>query len=132
MRQLRRVSPFLITLVLSLFYCSQVCVAAGHVHAAVLTARPDSHSADATPCHSPSTTPQNTGDQCPDCGDHFFLISTPSGMDIFTASRTVLSTVCSFSQLTPSLEVESVACCGPPDPHVLSSPRYLSLSVLRL
>src|SRR5262245_36130503 len=117
MRRLRRVSPLLITFLVSLFYCSQVCVAAGHVHAAASTTRLDPHSADATPCHSPSPAPQHTSDQCPDCGDHFFLRSTSFGADTLTASGTVLSTVCSFFRMTSFLEVASVACGNPPDPH---------------
>ena len=58
MHRFRQVSPLLIFALVSLLYCSQVCVAAGHVHAAVPAAIPDS--ANATPCHSPSPEPQNT------------------------------------------------------------------------
>src|SRR5438094_625118 len=132
MHWLRRLSPLLIFALVSFFYCSQVCVAAGHMHVAVSALNPKSDSADATPCHSHSTAPQNTGDQCSDCGAHFLLMSTPSSVDALTAAGTVFSAVCFFALAIFSLDAFPLAYHNKFELHALLLPRYLAFSVLRL
>src|SRR5215510_14125025 len=128
MHWLRQLSPLLIFALVSLLCCSRVCVAAGHMHAAASALSSQSDSADATPCHSRSTSPQNTDDQCSDCGAHFFLASTPSGVDALTTAGTAFSTICFFALPIFSLEAFSLACHRKFGLHALLPLRYLSLS----
>lgn len=107
-------------------------MAAGHAQATASAPSPESDPVGATPCHSHSTVPQNTGDQCADCGAHFFLTSTTSGVSTLTAAGTVFSTVDFFIHPASALEASSLACHSELAPHALPLPRYLSLSVLRL
>jgi hypothetical protein len=132
MPQLRQVSPLFIFALISLLYCSPVCVATGHAHAAVSSIRANSNFPDETPCHPPSTTPWNTSDSCTDCGDHFFLIPTSSGTAALSATATASSTFCVFASATASLAASPLAYRRTITQLASSPPRYLSLSVLRL
>src|SRR5262245_7440937 len=132
MYRLRRIPALFIFALVSLLYCSQVCIAAGHVHATVSVARSDANTAAATPCHSPSSVPQNTGDQCSHCSDHFFLTSMSSSTDALTTGKTVCSTIslCVYAISSPKILSSSYR----EKSKKLGSPSslYLSLSVLRL
>ncbi len=108
MPRLRQVSPLFIFALISLLYCSQTCVAAGHAHAAVSATRPDAHAADATPCHPPSTTPRNTDESCTDCGGHFFLTTASSGADVLSATATA-SAPCVFVSPPATLAASPLA-----------------------
>lgn len=130
MYQLRQASPLFIFALVSLLYCSQVCVAAGHVHTAVTTA--DSDSADARPCHSPAGEPRNTSDQCSDCGSHFFLTSPSSGSDAFSVAGVASSFVWFFAYLPSTQNALPLALRRNAERRLSPPARYLSLSVLRL
>jgi hypothetical protein len=132
MHWFRQVSPLLIFALVSLLYCSQVCVVTGHVHAAASAPSPESDSADAAPCHSRSTAPQNTDDSCSDCGAHFFLASTSSPVGALTAAGAVFSTVGFFAHLTSAPGASSLAYHVELELRASPFPRYLSLAVLRL
>lgn len=132
MHWFRQVSPLLIFAFVSLLYCSQVCVAAGHVRAAASSPSTEPASADEMACHSPSTAPQNTNDQCTDCSASFFLAPTPPSVGALTAAGTVSSPMGFFAQPTSAPAAALLAYSGKLELYAFSPPRYLSLSVLRL
>src|SRR5713226_711477 len=132
MHWLRQASPSVFFFLAFLLHCSQTCLAAGHVHAAVTLPVSTHHNPEHAPCHSSPVPPHGIPDKCPDCGDHVFLRSAPSGAETLAAPGPSLSPLCLLTQpLLPLL----------PHPHAsalrlevsaLSPPRYLTLSVLRL
>ena len=130
MPRFRQASSLIILALVSLLYCTQVCVAAGHVHAAVTVANHDS--ADARSCHSPAEDPQHTSDQCSDCGSHFFLTSPSSGGDALSAAAIASSFVWIFTYPLSSQESSPLVFFRQPERHLSPPPLYLALSVLRL
>ena len=130
MYRFRQISHFVFFFLAFLLYCSPTCLAAGHVHATVSSAPvASSQGAAHTPCHS---TPKQIPDQCLDCSDHVFLSPASAGAEMVAASRALLFSVCLPILLTLGLFPQPSASVLQRDRTILSPPRYLTLSVLRL
>lgn len=132
MTRFRQVAPLFIFALVSLLYCSQACLALGHGYAVVATSSHESDSVDAQPCHSHAPSPQNTEDQCQDCGERLFLTSPSSSADVLTLARNILSVVCIFAHPSSSPAIASHAYHREHQLDAFLPPRYLSLSVLQL
>lgn len=130
MHRFRHASSLIILALVSLLYCTQVCVAAGHAHAAVTVVHHDA--ADARPCHPPAEDPQHTSDQCADCGTHFFLASPSSGGEALSAAAIASSFVWFFTYPPCAQESSPFVFSRQPEKHLSPPPLYLALSVLRL
>jgi hypothetical protein len=130
MHRFRHASSLIILALVSLLYCTQICVAAGHATAAVTV--PTHDPADARSCHPPAEDPQHTNDQCADCGTHFFLASPSSGGDALSAAVIASSFVLLFTYPSDAQESSPLVFFRRPERHLSPPPLYLALSVLRL
>src|SRR5436190_6936050 len=132
MRRLRQVSPFVVVSLALVLHCAQACLAAGHTHAAVTVPASTHHDPAHAPCHSSPTSPQGIPDKCPGCGDQVFLRAMPAGAEVLAAPGPSLSPLCLLTQpFLPSL-LHPPASAVRLGVSVLSPPRYLTLTVLRL
>src|SRR5215831_5472031 len=125
MYRFRQVSYAVSLFLALLLHCSQTCLAAGHVHAAVTVPVSAQHRPGHAPCHSASPAPHETPDKCPDCRDHVFLTAASSGEETLAASGAFLFAPC---LLTPSVLpglLQPQAALLWPDTTALSPPPYL-------
>ncbi len=132
MYRLHQVSSAVFLFLALLLHCSQMCLAAGHAHAAVTVPVSPHHIPEHAPCHSAPTAPNGIPDKCPDCADHVFLTAASSGAETLAASGPFLFPLCFLMQpVLPGL-LQPHAGMLWPDTTALSPPRDLLLSVLRL
>src|SRR5438270_12250616 len=99
MSRFRQVSYAVSLFLALLLHCSQTCLAAGHVHAAVTVPVSPQHGPEHVPCHSAPTAPHGTPDTCSNCRDHVFLTAVSAGADTLAASGSFFLPSCLLTPL---------------------------------
>ena len=131
MRRLRQVAPLVIFFLAFFLYCVQACLTVGHAQAASVTLSALSHESEHSPCHSHSSSSQQTTDNCHDCQDLVLLKPAVQTEELVSLGN-VLAPFCLSAQFLSSPLVHMHLHAWQVGTRASSPPRYLTCSVLRI